>query len=70
MDVSDDYSLRSWILSFGRAARVLAPAQLVEWISEELDIAGRQYGAGRFVPPIDEDVQPGLPFLSELRTSV
>lgn len=62
MDVCDDYTLRSWILSFGRSARVLAPAQLVEWISEELNQAGRQYASG-FVPTIDEDVQPGLPFL-------
>ena len=44
MDVCDDYTLRSWILSFGRGARVLAPAPLVEWVSEELEEAGRQYG--------------------------
>jgi proteasome accessory factor B len=62
MDVCDDYSLRSWILSFGRSARVLAPAQLVEWISDELDHAGRQYGAGGLTPPVDDDLQPGLPF--------
>ena len=47
MDVCDDYTLRSWILSFGRAARVLAPAELVEWISEELGQAGRQYRCWR-----------------------
>ena len=42
MDISDDYALRSWILSFGRSARVLAPPELVDWIVEELGHAGRQ----------------------------
>ena len=67
MEVSDDYILGSWILSLGRSARVLAPASLVEWISEELDQAGRQYHVSAFAPMLDDDVQPGLPFLFERR---
>jgi hypothetical protein len=62
MDVCDDYTLRSWILSFGRGARVLAPAALVEWSSEELAEAGRQYGAGGQLPAFADDMQPPLPF--------
>ena len=65
IDVCDDYTLRSWILSFGRLARVLAPPLLVDWVSNELEQAGRQYEAGGFMPTIDDDVQPGLPFPSE-----
>jgi predicted DNA-binding transcriptional regulator YafY len=67
LDVSDDYTLRSWILGFGRSARVLAPAQLVAWVRDELDQAGRQYGSPGFEPSIDDDVQLGLPFLFEGR---
>jgi hypothetical protein len=55
MDVCDDYTLRSWILSFGRGARVLAPAPLVEWVSEELAEAGQ-------LPAFVDDAQPPLPF--------
>jgi predicted DNA-binding transcriptional regulator YafY len=62
MEVCDDYTLRSWILSFGRGARVLAPAELVEWMAAELDQAGRQYGPGGFLPPFDDEAQPLLPF--------
>jgi predicted DNA-binding transcriptional regulator YafY len=62
MDVCDDYTLRSWILSFGRGARVLAPAALVEWISDELAEAGRQYGDGGLLPALADDTQPPLPF--------
>ena len=65
MDVCDDYTLRSWILSFGRAARVLAPAPLVEWISEELEQAGRQYDAGALLPSFDDGAQPLLPLAFE-----
>jgi WYL domain len=70
MDVCDDYTLRSWILSFGRAARVLAPAQLVEWISEELEQAGRQYDAGALLPSFDDGAQPLLPFAFERLASL
>jgi predicted DNA-binding transcriptional regulator YafY len=43
LDVSNDWALRSWILSFGAAARVLAPASLAAQIKEEIDRAQRQY---------------------------
>ena len=62
IDVCDDYTLRSWILSFGRGARVLAPAHLVEWVTEELAEAGRQYGEGGQLPAFADDLQPPLPF--------
>jgi hypothetical protein len=62
MDVCDDYRLRSWILSFGRGARVLAPAPLVKWFSDELAEPGRQYGAGGRLPAFADDTQPPLPF--------
>lgn len=61
MDVCDDYTLRSWILSFGRGARVLAPAPLVEWVSEELAEAG-PYGEGGPMAAFADDMQPHLPF--------
>jgi predicted DNA-binding transcriptional regulator YafY len=61
MDVCDDYTLRSWILSFGRGARVQAPASLVAWISEELEETGRQYKDGG-LPAFADDAQPLLPF--------
>jgi predicted DNA-binding transcriptional regulator YafY len=62
MDVCDDYTLRSWVLSFGRGARVLAPAPLVEWVSDELEEAGRQYREGGLLPAFADDTQPLLPF--------
>ena len=62
MDVCDDYTLRSWILSFGRGARVLGPPPLVEWVSDELAEAGRQYGDGGGLPAFADDTQPPLPF--------
>jgi predicted DNA-binding transcriptional regulator YafY len=65
MEVCDDYTLRSWILSFGRRARVMAPASLVDFISEELEQAGRQYGADGVPPSFDDDAQPLLPFAFE-----
>jgi len=42
--VSDDWALRSWILSFGAAACVEAPDSLVSWMGAELERTGRQYG--------------------------
>jgi proteasome accessory factor B len=62
MEVCDDYTLRSWILSFGRGAQVLAPPALVQWISEELAQAGGQYGEGGRQAAFAEDAQPSLPF--------
>jgi predicted DNA-binding transcriptional regulator YafY len=43
MNVSNDFALRSWILSFGALARVVAPAALAEAIAEELENAKRLY---------------------------
>jgi proteasome accessory factor B len=60
LEVTDDYALRNWILSFGRFVKVLRPAPLVQWIGEELDAARDQYGTGAV--PVDGDVQPSLPF--------
>lgn len=58
--VTDDYALRNWVLSFGRFVKVLAPAQLVTWMEEELEAARQQYGVGGRA--VDSDVQPPLPF--------
>ena len=63
LDVSDDHALRSWILSFGRAGRVLAPSPLVDWIRDELDHARQQYVADAAEPPLGDGLQPALPFL-------
>lgn len=62
LNVCDDYALRQWILGFGRAVRVIAPATLAEWTANELDSASEQYksSGARFV---DSDVQPTLPFV-------
>jgi hypothetical protein len=46
---------------FGRGARVLAPAALVEWITEELAETGRQYGDAGQLPAVADDMQPPLP---------
>jgi predicted DNA-binding transcriptional regulator YafY len=60
LDVTDDYALRNWILGFGRFVKVLAPAQLVTSIEDELEAARQQYGVGGVA--VDSDVQPPLPF--------
>ena len=60
LDVTDDYALRNWILGFGRFVKVLAPAQLVKAMEEELEAARQQYGVGGVA--VDSDVQPPLPF--------
>ncbi len=62
LQVSDDYALRTWILGFGHAVRVLAPPSLVEWAVEEYDAARQQYAGGR-TTTADLDAQPALPFL-------
>jgi proteasome accessory factor B len=43
LDVSNDWALRSWILSFGSLARVLAPPTLVAQIKGEIDAATARY---------------------------
>jgi predicted DNA-binding transcriptional regulator YafY len=41
--VSDDRALRAWILSFGAAARVVAPKSLAQAIYEEIERARERY---------------------------
>ena len=60
LEVTDDYALRNWILSFGRFVKVLAPSALVRWTEEELEAATLQYKDGGAA--VDSDVQPPLPF--------
>jgi predicted DNA-binding transcriptional regulator YafY len=60
LEVTDDYALRRWILSFGSGVRVLSPASLVEWALDELDAARQEYGGHTGRP--DSSVQPPLPF--------
>jgi predicted DNA-binding transcriptional regulator YafY len=43
MDVTDDWALRRWILGFGPAARVTAPASLADAIRNDIERARRQY---------------------------
>ena len=43
LDVCNDWTLRSWILSFGPLARVLAPATLAKQIKDEIDRASERY---------------------------
>jgi predicted DNA-binding transcriptional regulator YafY len=43
LDVSNDWALRSWILSFGPLARVRSPATLVAQIKNEIDRASERY---------------------------
>jgi predicted DNA-binding transcriptional regulator YafY len=43
LHLSDDRSLRAWILSFGASARVLAPARLAKEIGEEFQAASARY---------------------------
>jgi hypothetical protein len=53
--VCDDRPLRSWILGFGGAARVVAPVSLARDIYEEFD-AGRE----RYMPRLPFDALPPL----------
>jgi predicted DNA-binding transcriptional regulator YafY len=43
LDVCNDWALRSWILSFGPLARVLAPAELASQIQDEIKRAAERY---------------------------
>ena len=61
LSVSDDYALRSWILSFGSGVRVLGPAPLVQWAMDELDASRSLYPEGER-RPADPSLQPTLPF--------
>ena len=44
MDVSNDWALRSWLLGFGGAVRVIRPASLATAIAEECRRTAAQYG--------------------------
>jgi len=46
LEVCNDWALRSWILSFGPLARVLAPAPLAEQIAGEINRAAGLYPTG------------------------
>ena len=66
MDVCDDYTLAELDPQLrpggpGAGAR----AALVEWVSEELEEAGRQYDDGGLLPSFDDEAQPLLPFALE-----
>ncbi|MFI5178796.1 MAG: helix-turn-helix transcriptional regulator [Vicinamibacterales bacterium] len=43
LDVSNDWALKSWILGFGAAVRVLSPKPLVDALRDELTSASRNY---------------------------
>jgi len=66
LDIRPDQPLRSWILSFGPLARVVAPTTLAEQILEELDATRRRYAPRMdFELPIvlleELDAQDALP---------
>lgn len=46
MDVCHDWALRSWILSWGRFARVLTPAALADELRSDLQAASERYVQG------------------------
>ena len=55
LNVSNDWALRSWVLSFGPLARVIAPSTLASQILEDLERARAQYVPGLdFELPADE----------------
>jgi predicted DNA-binding transcriptional regulator YafY len=51
LDVSIDWALRSWLLGYGAAVRVVEPPSLVRAMRQELESAARQYekGSGDFL---------------------
>lgn len=46
MDVCHDWALRSWVLSWGRFARVVTPAALAEELRSDLQAAAERYVRG------------------------
>ena len=52
LNVSNDWALQAWVLSFGARARVIAPAALVKTVRDELALAQRAYSESR---KVDED---------------
>jgi predicted DNA-binding transcriptional regulator YafY len=45
MNVCHDWALRSWILSWGRFARVVEPASLAKEVRADLQAADDQYAS-------------------------
>ncbi len=45
LNVCNDWALKSWILSFGPLARVVAPESLARQIRDEIDLARSRYAA-------------------------
>ena len=60
LQVSNDWALRSWILGFGAAVRVIRPVTLVEAIKDELTRATAHY-AGIMDTGAEQPVNPGPP---------
>jgi predicted DNA-binding transcriptional regulator YafY len=47
LNVSNDWALRSWLLGFGAAVRVVEPPGLAEALADELNAAARLYPSSR-----------------------
>ena len=63
LNVSNDWALRSWILGFGSAVRVVQPAALAETIRHELRLACARYEADPDVRSSSKDTaRPPLAF--------
>jgi predicted DNA-binding transcriptional regulator YafY len=60
MHVSNDWALRSWVLGFGAAVRVIRPATLADVVLDELKRAAAQYEPGLDLQPAPT-VEPGPP---------
>jgi predicted DNA-binding transcriptional regulator YafY len=71
LEVCDDPALRSWVMGFGSAARVLAPERLARAVFQELDRARALYEARFGFGPIeagpDAPEQPHLPIAGTAR---
>jgi hypothetical protein len=52
MDVCHDWALRSWILSWGPFARVLAPDALVATVTADLHASAARYGEPSDAAPL------------------
>jgi predicted DNA-binding transcriptional regulator YafY len=62
LQVSNDWALRSWILGFGAAVRVVQPAALADFVLDELKRATAQYEPGlQFDPGPASEPGPPLP---------
>lgn len=65
LEVCDDPALRSWVMGFGSAARVLAPERLAKSVYQELERArtlyAERFGFGPIEPGPDAEEQQHLP---------